>query len=115
MLKNRSLFEEPKGDQPPPLWIRAILFLTCTGVSFAHGSNDGQKGIGLMMLILIGLVPAQFALNLAHGDEELRQTVQATQEISALLRDSDIRAAQAEVGEQRQRRWFPDLLSSAQA
>jgi PiT family inorganic phosphate transporter len=57
------LFKEPKKNQPPPLWMRAILFITCTLVSFFHGSNDGQKGVGLVMLILIGIVPAYFALN----------------------------------------------------
>jgi PiT family inorganic phosphate transporter len=58
-----SLFKEPKKNQPPPLWIRSILIVTCTLVSFFHGSNDGQKGVGLMMLILIGIVPMYFALD----------------------------------------------------
>ncbi len=58
-----QVFSEPKKNQEPPLWIRAILILTCTGVSFFHGNNDGQKGVGLVMLILIGIVPAYFALN----------------------------------------------------
>ena len=58
-----SLFKEPKKDKPPPPWIRGILILTCTLVSFFHGSNDGQKGVGLVMLILIGIVPAYFALD----------------------------------------------------
>lgn len=58
-----SLFKEPKKNSPPPPWIRAILILTCTSVSYSHGSNDGQKGVGLVMLILIGIVPAYFALN----------------------------------------------------
>ncbi len=57
------LFKEPKKNQPPPFWIRSILFVTCTLVSFFHGSNDGQKGVGLVMLVLIGIVPAYFALN----------------------------------------------------
>lgn len=57
------LFKEPKKNQPPPLWVRGILILTCGLVSFFHGSNDGQKGVGLMMLILIGIVPSYFALN----------------------------------------------------
>jgi phosphate/sulfate permease len=60
-----SLFKEPKKDTPPPFWIRLILILTCTSVSYSHGSNDGQKGVGLVMLILIGIVPAYFALNSA--------------------------------------------------
>jgi len=58
-----SLFKEPKKDKAPPFWIRATLVVTCTLVSFFHGSNDGQKGVGLVMLILIGIVPAYFALN----------------------------------------------------
>jgi PiT family inorganic phosphate transporter len=62
-LKDRRLYEAPKGTEPPPFWIRALLVLTCTGVSFAHGSNDGQKGMGLIMLILIGTVPTAYALN----------------------------------------------------
>jgi phosphate/sulfate permease len=58
-----SLFKEPKKNAPPPLWIRGTLILTCTGVSYFHGSNDGQKGVGLVMLVLIGIVPAYFALD----------------------------------------------------
>jgi PiT family inorganic phosphate transporter len=65
LIRNRTLYEAPKGDVPPPLWIRALLIFTCTGVSFAHGSNDGQKGMGLIMLILIGTVPTAYALNRA--------------------------------------------------
>jgi PiT family inorganic phosphate transporter len=63
LLKNRKLYEAPEGTEPPPFWIRALLVLTCTGVSFAHGSNDGQKGMGLIMLILVGTVPTAYALN----------------------------------------------------
>ena len=63
LVRNPSLYAAPKGNQPPPWWIRGILILTCTGVSFAHGSNDGQKGMGLIMLILIGTVPTAYALN----------------------------------------------------
>lgn len=58
-----DLFKEPKKNTPPPPWIRGVLLLTCTGVSFFHGQNDGQKGVGLIMLILIGIVPGYFALN----------------------------------------------------
>ena len=63
LVRNPALYAEPKGNQPPPLWIRGLLILTCTGVSFAHGSNDGQKGMGLIMLILIGTLPTAYALN----------------------------------------------------
>ena len=65
VVKNKALYQEPKGNTPPPPWIRALLIFTCTGVSFAHGSNDGQKGMGLIMLILIGTVPTAYALNRA--------------------------------------------------
>lgn len=58
-----DLFKEPKKNTPPPIWIRGTLLLTCTFVSFFHGQNDGQKGVGLIMLILIGIVPGYFALN----------------------------------------------------
>jgi PiT family inorganic phosphate transporter len=66
-VKNPALYQSPKGTEPPPLWIRALLILTCTSVSFGHGSNDGQKGMGLIMLILIGTVPTAYALNHAVG------------------------------------------------
>lgn len=61
--KQLELFKPPEGNKPPPPLIRAILIFTCTGVSFAHGSNDGQKGMGLIMLILIGCVPLAYSLN----------------------------------------------------
>ena len=65
LIKAPELYTAPKADQPPPLWIRGLLILTCTLVSFFHGSNDGQKGMGLIMLILIGTVPTAYALNRA--------------------------------------------------
>ncbi len=63
LVRAPQLYEEPKANTPPPWWIRGILILTCTGVSFAHGGNDGQKGMGLIMLILIGAAPTAYALN----------------------------------------------------
>ncbi len=62
-LKDPKLYKAPEGAEPPPFYIRCLLILTCTGVSFFHGSNDGQKGMGLIMLILIGTVPTAYALN----------------------------------------------------
>ena len=70
VLPNKRLYSAPQGTQPPPFWIRGLLLLTCTGVSFAHGSNDGQKGMGLIMLILIGTVPTAYALNHAVSARE---------------------------------------------
>jgi PiT family inorganic phosphate transporter len=66
-----ALFKSPEGNKPPPLIIRGLLILTCTGVSFSHGANDGQKGMGLIMLILIGTVPTAFALNYAVTGKDL--------------------------------------------
>jgi PiT family inorganic phosphate transporter len=69
------LFKEPEGKRPPPLLIRGLLVLTCTGVSFAHGSNDGQKGMGLIMLILIGTVPTAYALNRTMHEADVSKFV----------------------------------------
>jgi PiT family inorganic phosphate transporter len=70
-IKIPSLYKAPEGNAPPPWWIRGLLILTCTGVSFAHGSNDGQKGMGLIMLILIGTVPTTYALNKSLPDSQI--------------------------------------------
>jgi len=79
LIKNPALYEAPKGNAPPPWWIRGLLVLTCTGVSFAHGSNDGQKGMGLIMLILVGTVPMAYALNRAMPVEEMTRFVALSQ------------------------------------
>jgi PiT family inorganic phosphate transporter len=63
LITNKKIFNEPEKDKKPPMWIRGILVATCTGVSFAHGNNDGQKGVGLIMVVLIALVPMTFALD----------------------------------------------------
>ena len=77
-LRRPELFKAPEGDTPP-WWIRATLIATCGLVSFSHGSNDGQKGIGLMMLILIGIVPAKFSLNDRYGDREIADSLAQVQ------------------------------------
>jgi inorganic phosphate transporter, PiT family len=82
LIKRKDLYESPKKGTPPPLWIRGLLVLTCTGVSFAHGSNDGQKGMGLIMLILIGIIPATFAVDLAANQQALQDLATTTQAIS---------------------------------
>ena len=80
-----SLYQAPEGDSRPPTWIRGLLILTCTGVSFAHGSNDGQKGMGLIMLILIGAVPTAYALNRAMPESETPRFVQTTDRARAIF------------------------------
>lgn len=63
LIKKKKFFIPADPNKKPPFWIRGVLILTCTSVSYSHGSNDGQKGIGLMMIILIGILPAYFAIN----------------------------------------------------
>ena len=84
-VKSPELYEPPEGDSPPPPWIRGTLLLTCTGVSLAHGSNDGQKGIGLVMLILIGVIPAHYALDPRERPGEVARIVAATDEARGLV------------------------------
>jgi PiT family inorganic phosphate transporter len=85
LIKKPELYESPKGDAPPPLWIRSLLILTCTGVSFGHGSNDGQKGMGLIMLILIGTVPTAYALNHAMGYSQVQDFAAVSQQAANVL------------------------------
>jgi PiT family inorganic phosphate transporter len=80
------VFHRPASEsKAPPLAVRAVLVATCTGVSFTHGSNDGQKGMGLIMLVLIALAPAAFALQLDTPPERLRAIVQAARPVEAIL------------------------------
>jgi len=79
------LFTAPKGNTPPPWPIRALLIFTCSGVSFAHGSNDGQKGMGLIMLILIGTVPTAYALNHAVSSRDVQAFVAASEQAGQIL------------------------------
>lgn len=85
LLQQPALYAEPEGEEPPPFWIRALLILTCTGVSFAHGSNDGQKGMGLIMLILVGILPGLYALNLNLTPATIDQLTVASEAIVAQL------------------------------
>jgi inorganic phosphate transporter, PiT family len=71
VARDPRLYKAPEGTAPPPFWIRCLLILTCGGVSYAHGSNDGQKGMGLIMLILVGTVPTAYALNHAVGQHDV--------------------------------------------
>lgn len=85
-----SLFKEPKKNSPPPWWIRIILIVTCTLVSGFHGSNDGQKGVGLVMLILIGIVPAYFALNSSVSPASLQKNAQQIEMLMSKINPSPL-------------------------
>jgi PiT family inorganic phosphate transporter len=85
VARDPRLFEAPKGTAPPPLYIRVLLILTCGGVSYAHGSNDGQKGMGLIMLILVGTVPTAYALNHAMGAGQVQTFAVASTQAAAVL------------------------------
>lgn len=107
-----KLFKEPKKNQPPPIWIRCILILTCGLVSFFHGSNDGQKGVGLMMLILIGIVPSYFALNdnfspyaLHESSIKIEQVIK-TVDPSSLAEPDRNKLAAVDSMNQRLKKWF---------
>ncbi len=75
VVKDKKIFDEPNDRKAPPFWIRLILILTCTSVSFSHGSNDGQKGVGLMMIVLIGLIPTYFALDHTRHPDDLMNNI----------------------------------------
>jgi inorganic phosphate transporter, PiT family len=85
LIPMKELYVAPDSTEPPPFWIRALLVLTCTGVSFAHGSNDGQKGMGLIMLILIGTVPTAYAVNHAVTAAETQDFVAVSRQTADTL------------------------------
>ncbi len=85
VVKFPELYQAPKDNTPPPFAIRALLVLTCTGVSFFHGSNDGQKGMGLIMLILIGTVPTAYALNHAVSAHDIQDFIAASERAATIV------------------------------
>jgi PiT family inorganic phosphate transporter len=95
-VPNKEIFKEPKKDTPPPMWIRGILFLTCTLVSFFHGRNDGQKGIGLVMMILIAFLPSYFAINTDVDPFKLQGAVVKVQTIIAKIDTNKLSSTEKE-------------------
>ncbi len=82
LVRRPELYQSPVPGKAPPTWIRGLLVVTCTGVSYAHGSNDGQKGMGLIMLILVGIIPGSYALKMNTNETAMRQLVVASQAAS---------------------------------
>jgi PiT family inorganic phosphate transporter len=93
---NKALLEPPTGKEPPPIGTRSLLVMTCSGVSFAHGSNDGQKGVGIVMLILMGLVPSGYALDLSAPPARIADTVAAVTSLETLVKQHAAPATKAE-------------------
>ncbi|MEH2002546.1 MAG: inorganic phosphate transporter [Nostoc sp.] len=85
LIRRPELYRAPEGNKTPPPWIRGLLILTCTGVSFAHGSNDGQKGMGLIMLILVGILPGMFALNMDTNAGAIAQLAATSNSVIPVL------------------------------
>jgi PiT family inorganic phosphate transporter len=81
-IKRKELYVAPDKQKVPPTWIRCLLILTCTGVSFGHGSNDGQKGMGLIMLILVGVLPTAYALNLGLGPAAINELASSAEKVA---------------------------------
>ncbi len=90
LVSNKAIFKEPHKRKPPPLWIRLILVITCTLVSYFHGSNDGQKGVGLIMLILIGIVPTYFALDQSRNPLDMRDSLVRVEQVMSRVNVADL-------------------------
>ena len=85
LARDPRLYQAPKGAAPPPFYIRCLMVLLCGGVSYAHGSNDGQKGMGLMMLILVGTVPTAYALNHTMGASQVQEFAVVSTQVAGAL------------------------------
>ena len=95
-ITNKEIFKEPKKDTPPPLWIRIILIFTCSMVSLFHGRNDGQKGIGLVMLVLIAFLPSYFAIDTRIDPFKLQGEVAIVQTIVSKIDTNKLSSTEKE-------------------
>lgn len=95
-VKTKSLFREPHKRKPPPTLIRLVLIATCTLVSYYHGNNDGQKGVGLIMLILIGLVPTYFALDHSKNPLDMRESLASVEAVVRRVNPTELSAPDRE-------------------
>jgi phosphate/sulfate permease len=89
VIRDQRLYTPPVDNNPPPSWIRGILILTCGGVSFAHGSNDGQKGMGLILLVLIGFMPVYYAMDI-HDQHKAKTCREAVLSVKQVLAQANI-------------------------
>lgn len=106
LIKNEAIYKEPIPGKTPPMWIRGILAMCCGLVSFFHGQNDGQKGIGLMMLVLIVFIPKSFVIN---PDVKLNQVTASVAATKYFLDQADT----ARLAGKPDMEWFHKTQSSA--
>ncbi len=113
-IRDPRLYEPPK-DRKPPAWIRTVLVFTSAGVSLSHGSNDGQKGVGLIMIILIGILPAHFALNPEYRTKRAEEVVHSLEQMAKVIEHrqggmlSQVNAKDSDI-KYRVMGWSPGLL-----
>jgi phosphate/sulfate permease len=105
IVKNEIIYKEPVPGKKPPMWIRAMLWLTCGLVSFFHGQNDGQKGVGLMMLVLIAILPHHFSLDSSVNLQKINEHVI---KVEALMLKADTTVLSG-----REKKMYRDIIKHA--
>jgi PiT family inorganic phosphate transporter len=85
LIKNKRFFKEVESKKKPDFATRLTLIMTCTLVSFAHGKNDGQKGIGLIILILVAFAPTYFAVNASANKDNLNASIASYQSLQPTI------------------------------
>jgi inorganic phosphate transporter, PiT family len=105
LIKNETIYKEPIPGKKPPIWIRMLLWLTCGMVSFFHGQNDGQKGVGLMMMILISILPSYFAVDKSLNLQSIHGNID---KIELLMKKADTTSLAA-----KERQMHADILKHA--
>jgi PiT family inorganic phosphate transporter len=106
LIKGENIYKEPVPGKTPPFWIRFFLIISCGLVSGAHGSNDGQKGIGLMMLVLIAFVPKSFVINPNTDVMEINTSIHLIQK-KVMLTDTNRLAKKPDLA------WYSKINKSA--
>ena len=106
LVKNEIIYKEPIPGKMPPIWIRMLLWITCGLVSFFHGQNDGQKGVGLIMMILIAVLPAQFSVDSSINLQSIEGNISNIENLM-LRADTTVLAA-------KEKKLYADLMTSAQ-
>jgi inorganic phosphate transporter, PiT family len=113
IVRRGHLFEPPSEGERPVWWLRVLLIMTCTTVSVSHGTNDGQKSIGLIMLTIIGLLPATYALNPQSTEPIEQLSLHASQAMPLIARyGDDVKAQGLEAAQTLQRAQY-DLQREA--